>query len=214
MRALASLLFSYLIQLLYHSYRFRFLNPEVKEKAQGQAPRGNCLFALWHRNALVGAYLTMDSPCACIVSASKDGDFLIQAFRGRPFVIARGSSSRGGQRAMAQMIRDMNERGIPGIHIVDGPRGPAGVPKYGIFKVAQETGAPILPLVIYPRRFYSFNSWDKFRLPRPLTTIFVRYGDPIWVKEHHGREDFIPLAQELKGALDSGEEAIVKALGP
>ena len=210
MKAVPSILLRFFIRLLHCTYRFYIINPERRDEAATLAPRGNYLYAFWHCNSLVGAYLTMDSPCSCIVSASKDGDILISAFKGKSFVIARGSSSRRGHEAMSQMIQDMNSRGIPGINAVDGPRGPARVPKYGIFKIAQETDAPILPLSIYPRRFWAFPSWDKFRLPWPWTKIAIYYGKPIPVGRNLTREDFTPLAQRLKEALDSGERKCLK----
>ena len=193
------------IRFLQMTHRYEELNAQVKRTALGLSPRGNYLYALWHQNIICGAYMTMGSPHVCIVSPSRDGQLLSDIFQGFGHIVLKGSSSRGGGEAMISMIKTMNHDNIPGISGIDGPRGPARVPKHGIFKIAQKTQSTIIPVAAKARRYWEFASWDRFRLPKPFTTITIFYGSPIPVGEDIDRKDTDALASKLKKELDDGE---------
>ena len=106
---------------------------------------------------------------------------------------------------MMEMTRIVNE-GTPGAISVDGPRGPAKIPKKGIFEVAKLTGAPIIPLVPIPLNFWSFKkSWDQFRLPKPFSKIIVFYGRPIYIDKNIQQSDLVRLSEELTAQLNNVE---------
>jgi len=88
---------------------------------------------------------------------------------------------------MQEYIRRMNEGGRGGITI-DGPRGPRQVCKVGIVLVAKETGAPIVPVVAQAQAVWEFNSWDRFKLPKPFTKIVMLYGEPFTVEKDASNE--------------------------
>ena len=89
-------------------------------------------------------------------------------------------SSRGGRKALAAMIADLAEHPFA-VHVVDGPRGPRGVIKAGLISMAQLSGVPIVPVAISVTRAWVLKSWDRFLIPKPFSTVFVRWGAPIAV---------------------------------
>jgi len=205
--------FIYLLtRLLGLSYRFEFKGQAIVEETRKLHPNGAYLYALWHQN-IVGSILShMGKPHVCIVSASNDGEHVAMTLRFLGHETARGSSSRGGMQAMKEMVRIVNS-GIPGAISVDGPRGPAHQPKKGIFEVAKITGAPIIPLITYPEKFWTFkNSWDQFRLPKPFTKILVRFGTPIIIDKNIQASDWPRLSAELTAQLENGELAAMREL--
>lgn len=61
-------------------------------------------------------------------------------------------------------------------HIVDGPRGPAGVVKAGVIRIAHATDAAIVPFYVAADKAWYFNSWDRFMLPKPFSRVLLRFG--------------------------------------
>ena len=86
---------------------------------------------------------------------------------------ARGSTSRGGARALVQLRRDC-AAGKPAAFTVDGPRGPARVAQPGAVWLAGATGHPILPFHIEADRYWTLRSWDRTQIPKPFSTVASR----------------------------------------
>ena len=71
-----------------------------------------------------------------------------------------GSSSRGGVRAMMQLVEMIREGVCIGI-TPDGPRGPKYKVKEGVIKLSQITQKPIYPLAYSATKYWRFESWDS-----------------------------------------------------
>ena len=92
---------------------------------------------------------------AAIISQSRDGDMIAQVVTRLNFRPIRGSSSKGGKEALEAMIEYLSKNNAA-VHAVDGPRGPKGVVKPGIIRIAQRSGAAIYPVYISTNR-----AWRK-----------------------------------------------------
>ncbi len=95
---------------------------------------------------------------------------------------ARGSTSRGGARALVQLRRELAD-GRPAAFTVDGPRGPARVAQPGAVWLAGATGHPILPFHIEADRFWTARSWDRTQIPKPFSTVALAIGEPLTVRD-------------------------------
>jgi lysophospholipid acyltransferase (LPLAT)-like uncharacterized protein len=62
-----------------------------------------------------------------------------------------------------------------GGHIVDGPLGPPRVVKPGLISLAQRTGAAICPAYVSYENPWTFNSWDRFMVPKPFSRALLRF---------------------------------------
>jgi lysophospholipid acyltransferase (LPLAT)-like uncharacterized protein len=84
----------------------------------------------------------------------------------------------------------------------DGPKGPVGTIHPGMYQLALLGKIPIVAVFCDANREWVFNSWDRFRFPKPFAKVYIEYSDPIWV---HTKED-IPRAEELfRSFLDQKE---------
>lgn len=193
----------YFIRVISLTYRYKYLNPERYQKTCHEFD--NYIFALWHQN-LIGAILSQrNKPHAVIVSPSNDGELVANTCEKMGHHTARGSSSRGGQAALKQMIRLLKNK-VPGAITVDGPRGPAHEPKKGIFELAYLTKTPILPLTIIPKNYWKIkNSWDQFRIPRPFTCFYIHFGAPLLIDKASKSDDFNQASLDLKQQLEHSE---------
>lgn len=192
----------WILKPLLASYRFVEINPEVVRECE----KSGILFAFWHRNILSFVGFYRKRPITTMASQSKDGEIISRILEGMGYRMVRGSSSKGGSgalKALASLLR----QGFVGAMTVDGPRGPAHIPKAGTLLLGKLSGHKIIPFSCHPERSWVFHkSWDKFRLPRPFTKINVHYGPPLVVPRDLPKEGLEGLIDSLALALHEGEK--------
>lgn len=159
--------------------------------------------AFWHGRilgALSLAWTYRHLRVTAMVSRSKDGEFISQVSERFGIDSTRGSSSRGGSRAVLEMIRRVQE-GYIACFTPDGPRGPRYRVQPGVITVAQKTGTPILPVTYSAKWKKAFRSWDRFIVPLPFSRLVVVYGEPIPVPAFETPEMFQDKQRELEVSL-------------
>jgi lysophospholipid acyltransferase (LPLAT)-like uncharacterized protein len=113
--------------------------------------------------------------------ASRHGDAAIIAriFKRWGFGLIRGSSNRGStDKGGCNVIREMNRIfDSPGTHIIavtnDGPKGPHRIAKAGSLAIALKKDVQIITISGSASSYKSFRSWDKFRIPKPFSTVYL-----------------------------------------
>ncbi|MBW2275112.1 MAG: DUF374 domain-containing protein [Deltaproteobacteria bacterium] len=188
---------SLVLRALGASWRIRFEGPNPLELGPGPH-----LGALWHRGALVTAYLFRDRGFSIPVSTSKDGDLvtalLVHMGYAEP---PRGSSTREGSRALRGLVRTIR-RGTTAAVLTDGPRGPARQSKVGIFAAARLSDTPITPLAVSARPCLRFSSWDGMLLPLPFARVVCAFAPAMAVDAHARGAAAMTMLQELDTQLD------------
>jgi lysophospholipid acyltransferase (LPLAT)-like uncharacterized protein len=115
-----------------------------------------------------------------LVSLSLDGSMQARALALQGLRVVRGSSSRGGARGLARLVREMKRGACDAAFAVDGPRGPIGVAKGGAVVAARATGGVLVPLAgIVRSGIVLERTWDRFAIAWPFTRVDVRLGAPI-----------------------------------
>ncbi len=99
-----------------------------------------------------------------LVSLSNDGDLQDRLLRSRGFRTVRGSSGRGGARALLELTRKLQEGGVMA-HTPDGPKGPPKKVQPGTVYLAKRSGCPVLPVGVACRPCKRLGSWDSHMLP-------------------------------------------------
>jgi lysophospholipid acyltransferase (LPLAT)-like uncharacterized protein len=138
------------------------------------------IFAFWHGRIFAGTLYFRDRRIIVITSENFDGEWIARIIHKFGYGTARGSTSRGGVKALVQLRRDM-AHGYPAAFSVDGPRGPARVAQPGAMWLAGATGNPILPLHIEAARAWTLRSWDRHQIPKPGSDVAIAIGEPIEV---------------------------------
>ena len=144
--------------------------------ASGRQP----IMAFWHGRILPATVFFKNRGIVVITSQNFDGEWIAGIIRRFGYGTARGSSSRGGARALVQLRRDL-AAGRPAGFTIDGPRGPARVAQAGAVFLAGATGYPILPFHIESSRFWEINSWDRTQVPQPFSRVAIAIGKPLVV---------------------------------
>ena len=141
-------------------------------------PERPLLWAFWHNKLFVMPHLFEryfpGRLGAALASASKDGEIISAFLRHFGIRAIRGSSSRGGARALVEMKRAIQDGYIMAI-TPDGPRGPRYSISPGVVKLAQVTGGLILPIHVTFSRYWQLKTWDGFMIPKPFATVHITF---------------------------------------
>jgi lysophospholipid acyltransferase (LPLAT)-like uncharacterized protein len=169
----------------------------------GGGPRP--IMAFWHGRILTATYFFRNRGIVVMISENFDGEWIARIIERFGYGTSRGSTSRGGQRALLQMKRTLEE-GRPAGFAVDGPRGPARKVQPGVVWLAKLTGHPVVPFHMEAARFWSLGSWDRTQVPRPFTTVALAVGSPITVAPDASEEQIEAKRQEVEAALIALEQ--------
>jgi hypothetical protein len=113
----------------------------------------------------------------------------------------RGSSSLHGVSALRQCVRELKRRQNI-VLIPDGPRGPREIVKPGVAQIALLADATVFPVIALPVHAWRLNSWDRFMVPKPFTTIDVRIAEPIYPSQFLKTNDPVAsFSSEIQKAL-------------
>ncbi len=133
------------IRALGRTLRIRTLHAD-RVNAFWKADR-HVIVAFWHGRQLMLPLCYGGSRLYILISAHRDGELIHRIVRRFGFDTIRGSSTRGGMRALRQLAR-LGRSGADLAVTPDGPRGPRYVAQAGVVELAKLTGLPILPLTV------------------------------------------------------------------
>ncbi|GIW82102.1 MAG: hypothetical protein KatS3mg105_3909 [Gemmatales bacterium] len=203
---------AWIIRLWMRTLRYRYwpLGINVDPRLE---PKQRYLYAFWHENMLLPAYCYGRPDIYILISQHADGELIAEICRHLRFRLIRGSTTRGGAKAVRHMLeagKDAHLAITP-----DGPRGPRRTVQPGLIYVASKTGLPIIAAGMAYRKAWRLNSWDRFAVPKPWTTAAVVTLDPIPIPpdltgeqlEHYRRqvEQAMHHASELAERYASGD---------
>jgi lysophospholipid acyltransferase (LPLAT)-like uncharacterized protein len=138
------------------------------------------VLAFWHGRQWPLLAWRRRRPTVVLVSHSRDGSMQARALALQGLRVVRGSSSRGGARGLAALVRAMRTERADAAFAVDGPRGPRGIVKGGAVLAARATGAVLVPMAGGARRAIVLRrAWDRFLLAWPFARVEVVLGAPI-----------------------------------
>jgi lysophospholipid acyltransferase (LPLAT)-like uncharacterized protein len=138
-----------------------------------------------------------------MISASRDGEYAARVASWLGFKNVRGSSTRGGSKALKEIIRRMKAGEIGGM-LADGPQGPARVAKMGSVIIARKARVPIIPVLWGADRCWVFNSWDRYLVPKPFARVVILYEEPVWIPETAGNEELERFRKRFEDLLNRG----------
>ena len=103
------------------------------------------VFLLWHEALLPLLWHHRRQSIAIVVSEARDGQYLADFAASLGYRAVRGSSTRGGARALLGAVREL-EAGYAVAFTPDGPRGPRRELKPGVVAAAQRGRSIVVPL--------------------------------------------------------------------
>jgi lysophospholipid acyltransferase (LPLAT)-like uncharacterized protein len=172
-------------------------------QASGRQP----VMAFWHGRIVHATWFFRRRGIVVMISENFDGEWIGRLIEKFGYRTSRGSTSRGGARALVRMRR-LAADGAPTGFAVDGPRGPARSVQPGAVWLASLTGNPLLPFHSEADRFWTARSWDGTQVPKPFARAAMVVGAPIEVPRGAGPDLIEHKRVELERSLhDLAERA-------
>lgn len=163
------------LKLLARTWRVRVVNAPALDGLR--AANRSFIFSLWHGQLLPLLWHHRNEGVVLLISEHRDGELVARAAESLGYALVRGSTTRGADRALISIIREL-QAGREVAITPDGPKGPARKYAPGALIASQRSGVPILPVVAVADRAWSLSSWDRFMIPKPFARVTVAYGNP------------------------------------
>ena len=192
-----------------YRYRIEGLEPLDAMLRSGDPPP---IMVFWHGRILPATLYFRHRGIVVVTSANFDGEWIAGVIRRFGYGAARGSSSRGGARALVELRRAMAQGHAAGFTL-DGPRGPARVAQPGAVFLSQITGSPLVPFHLEASKAWTAKSWDRTQVPKPGATVSIVVGEPYVVttaRDDAGRE---AACRDLEARLAVLEARALALLG-
>jgi lysophospholipid acyltransferase (LPLAT)-like uncharacterized protein len=155
-------------------YRATFYDRSVDPALALGGPR---IYVFWHENILAPLYLRGNCRLTMLLSQHNDADVLARIAYHFGFDCVRGSTYRGGARAIWELFDRSRKH-----HLTitpDGPRGPRRKSAQGAVYLASRLQLPLVPMGFGYDRPWRALSWDRFAVPRAFSRCRAVIGPPI-----------------------------------
>jgi lysophospholipid acyltransferase (LPLAT)-like uncharacterized protein len=196
---LAPLLYT-VIRLIAMTLRLKLYDYEpVKELPTGK------IFCGWHGQSFIPANHFRKRGYWVIISHSRDGELQTRMFKWLGYNIIRGSTGRGGVRALIESIKVLKNGGIMAI-TPDGPRGPSGVVQEGVMMMAQKSGCALVPVATCAQPALYVPTWDRYMIPMPFAKCVFLFGEPLYVAKDSNPEAVEEVRLKLQSEIARLEE--------
>ena len=183
---------------------------KTQEAEQMEKEGRGIIYTIWHNQQLFLLYPYRGRKIAALISQSSDGEYIARCLPKFGMLAVRGSSTRGGARALIGLLQAMRKGYCPML-TPDGPRGPIYKVQPGILFLAKKTGWPIIPVGSALSHKFKVHSWDKMRVPLPFGKTALCYGQAVYVKPDSDLKQITAgLEKQLNDMTDKAEWFINK----
>jgi lysophospholipid acyltransferase (LPLAT)-like uncharacterized protein len=187
------------------------LRYEINGKPGVSAPEiapAPVIFALWHNRIFTMPPIWRGTggkgrKSVVLTSASRDGTTLATAMSMFGLGAIRGSSSRRAVSALIGMKKALRE-GFDVCVTPDGPKGPRYEVQPGVIKIAQATGAEIIPIHIRYGSAWRLKTWDLFVIPKPFSRVSIVFDKPHRIPPDLDNDGFEATRIALENCLVDG----------
>ncbi|OUR72592.1 hypothetical protein A9Q76_03565 [Arcobacter sp. 31_11_sub10_T18] len=177
-----NIILPYILQLfvkfVYYTSKKNFHHPKLDTSK-------TYVIGFWHGELLMQPFnyhKLKKGTVKAMISDHKDGEAITRIVEHLNIGSVRGSSSKGGLKALINAIRELKS-GVEVAITPDGPRGPRHSVADGIVAIAQKTSLEILIFNCKPTSYWQLKSWDKFVIPKPFGTINFYISEPLNIQD-------------------------------
>jgi lysophospholipid acyltransferase (LPLAT)-like uncharacterized protein len=144
-----------------------------------------------------------------MVSRSFDGEYIARTIEKLGFVAVRGSSSRGGAKALLG-LRSQLEQGNLVAFTIDGPRGPKYVAKPGPVLLSRASGLPMAAFYVALSDAWVLNTWDALMIPKPFSKALVRFSAKVQVPAEAANGEMDAQMAKFQAQLQAALERVTR----
>jgi lysophospholipid acyltransferase (LPLAT)-like uncharacterized protein len=173
--------------------------------AKARSLSSKVIFAVWHGSLFLLTYVHRNEGIDVLVSTHQDGEYIARVITGLGFGTVRGSSTRGGARAVFKLTGEAAGKHDIGI-TPDGPRGPREHCRPGVIYLAKRNRMPVVPIGVSHKPSLVLSSWDRFMIPLPFARCMIVYGEPVVYDAAMSQESIEAAARDLEKRIAAAVE--------
>ncbi len=170
------------------------------------------IYTGWHGRSMIPANFFKGRGVWAIISHSRDGEMQTRIFSKFGFQVIRGSSGRGGERALVESIKVLRKGDEMAI-TPDGPRGPSGVVQPGVLLMAKKTGCALIPVGSASRRAFYAPTWDSYMVPWIFSRSVFVLLDAIYVPPDADDATIESIRAQLEAQIHVAQAQADKLVG-
>ena len=198
---LLAILGRWILSLIYKTNRWD-VRGEKNYKSELDKKK-SVIISVWHGNLLIPFMNLAKNNYHGLAGTNQDAEIIAKIGLKLGWEILRGSSSDKGPEIFTEIVNLLDDPPCLVAMTPDGPKGPERIPKAGIIRAAQKTGATIIPVASCSTKNWQFVNWHTFFLEKPFGKIFLEFGAPI---SFDLNDDFESCKKILIGAMNEVEE--------
>jgi hypothetical protein len=179
-----ALMLALLPPIAYFFIRLLYLTCKKNYHIPASVPKSPFLVAFWHGEILMNPFMYKkifkDVNMSLLISDHFDGEMIAKSVSYFGFDTIRGSSTRGGIKALKESFRKI-DNGFSIAITPDGPKGPRHSVADGIVAIAQKKELKIVVFNYTASSFWQMKSWDRFIIPKPFSRLDFYASEPFLV---------------------------------
>lgn len=195
----------FIFKIIGKTFNFKEIK-KFNESPYNPLKKENYIYGFWHSQLIGFIYHYRNFKIASIASLHRDGEIAAKAAEKFGIKIVRGSSTRGGFKALLE-LKKLLQSGFDVAITVDGPRGPAESVNEGILYLAKLTGKKIIPVCFTCKWKIRLKSWDRLIIPLPFSKGYFGFGNPIFIPSNADDKEIEKFKKILQTELMSINKA-------
>lgn len=200
-RGLLSWMVAAYLRLVYRTSRWKIIGAEyIHPFLQCGGPPVIVVF--WHQDMAMAPFAWCKNiPFHMLISDHGDGQLIARIVKHLGIDCVHGSSSHHKGFATIHKVVTSLKSGVSVGITPDGPRGPRGVLKEGVYAVARLSKCPVLTLHWRSTSVYTLSkAWDHMKIPLPFGTFECVWSPPMYCSAEK-EEDKVRFMQLVSDAL-------------
>jgi lysophospholipid acyltransferase (LPLAT)-like uncharacterized protein len=205
------------MQMVFYTCKKKFINEEVmlKRVAKDQP----LIIVFWHNRLMMIPYVALRAKklnsaynFLILASRNKDGKFVRKVMSKFKLATIAGSSAKKRQKnkgidlvTFRKLFKSL-KAGTSLALTPDGPRGPNQKINGELIEISKISGVPILPISYSTSCYIKLNSWDKFFIPLPFSTICYSFGKVFEVSRSASKEEVNQIRFEVEKEMNRVQE--------
>lgn len=181
-------------------YHFRYADPAVNPEVARRLGQ-RYIYAFFHEVMLFPAHYWPWPEMHILISDHRDGELITQVVKRLGFGVVRGSTTRGGARALREMTLRIDQGNL--CVTPDGPRGPRRHVHQGLAYLASRTGLPVVGAGMAFQDPWRARSWDRFCVPRPYSKAACVTPAPVFVPPDADRDTLEDCRAEIERRMQT-----------
>ena len=184
---LLSIIMKLIFNIIFLTCKWVIINDDLLKKNKDKP----LLICIWHSRLLFFSrfFKYIKLPVWGISSTHKDSEILARVLSSWGINLIKGSSTRGWINVIKKMSKLFKEKNAAIIVTVDGPKGPREVAKEGSVKLAKKHNVPVVAASAISSSFWELPSWDKTKIPKPFSTIYIKFDEQYFNSDQTTSED-------------------------